>query len=133
MLRVGFVTLVATLLIGSLLYYTLHRSDMAESRHGGQQASQAAQQRAVAVSRVFASLSSAVLQVDAAKMQEFLGGPWGAEGLADAMLIDTGDRVLLRRIPPMSASRCRMPAGHPSGRKVVNGCSWMNRLPGRNG
>lgn len=99
MLRVGFVTLVATLLIGSLLYYTLHRSDMAESRHGGQQASQAAQQRAVAVSRVFASLSSAVLQVDAAKMQEFLGGPWGAEGLADAMLIDTGDRVLAATNP----------------------------------
>lgn len=99
MLRVGFVTIVATLLIGSLLYYTLHWSDMAASHQRQQEASQAAQQRAVAVSRAFASLSAAVLQVDVLKMQALLGSPSRVEGLADTMLIDTGDRVLAASNP----------------------------------
>lgn len=94
MIRVGLVTLVATLFIGSLLYYTLHRLDLADSEQREQAVSQAFQQRAGAVSRAFASLSAAVLLVDVAKMQELLGHAWGAEGLADTMLIDTGDRVL---------------------------------------
>lgn len=105
MLRAGVVTLVATLLIGSLLYYTLHRLDLADSHRVEQQASQAAQQRAVAVSRMFASFSAAVLPFDVAKMQELLGSFWRAEGLADTMVIDTGDRVLAASNPAYVGQR----------------------------
>lgn len=94
MIRVGLMTLVAILCIGSLLYYTLHRLDLADGEQRETQASQAAQQRAVAVGRAFASLSSAVLEFDVAKLQGLLDSTWRAEGLVDTMVIDTGNRVL---------------------------------------
>ncbi len=99
MIRLGLVTLVATLFIGSLLYYTLHRLDLADGEQREKQASQAAQQRAVAVGRAFASLSAAILEVDVARMQELLESAWRAEGLADTMVIDTGNRVLAASNP----------------------------------
>lgn len=99
MIRVGLATLVATLFVGSLLYYTLHRFDLADSDQRERQASQAAQQQAVAVSRAFASLSSAVLLADVSRMQALLDRSWRAEGLADTMVIDTGNRVMAASNP----------------------------------
>lgn len=93
MFRALTVSLLATVLIGGLLYYTLKRSDVVQGQQREALASQAAQQEATAVSRAFASMSAAALVVDVARVQESLVGAWPANGLADAMVIDNGNRV----------------------------------------
>ncbi|MDP3091225.1 MAG: hypothetical protein Q8N04_11130 [Nitrospira sp.] len=93
MLRALMVSLLATVLIGGLLYYTLKRSDVAQGQQREAQISQAAQQEALMVSRAFSSISAAALVVDVAKVQEALVGAWRTSGLADAMVIDNGNRV----------------------------------------
>jgi hypothetical protein len=87
------VSLLATALIGGLLYYTLKRSDVVYAQQRESQISQAAQQEAAAVSRAFASMSAVALVVDVAKVQESLVGAWRTNGLADTMVIDHGNRV----------------------------------------
>ncbi|HEX7767563.1 MAG TPA: hypothetical protein VF443_12675 [Nitrospira sp.] len=94
MLRALLVSLLATALIGGLLYYTLKRSDVVQGQEREAQASQAAQQEAVAVSRAFASMSAVALVVDVTKVQEALVGIWRTSNLADTMVIDHGNRVL---------------------------------------
>lgn len=93
MVRVFMVSFLATALIGGLLYYTLKRSDVAQGQLRDAQASQAAQQEATAVSRAFAAMSAVALVVDVARVQESLAGAWRTNGLADAMVIDNGNRV----------------------------------------
>ncbi|MDO9119053.1 MAG: hypothetical protein Q7U39_13930 [Nitrospira sp.] len=93
MLRALMVSLLATAIIGGLLYYTLKRSDVAQGQQREAQVSQAAQQEALMVSRAFSSISAAALVVDVAKVQEALAGAWRTNGLADAMVIDNGNRV----------------------------------------
>ncbi|MBX9659195.1 MAG: hypothetical protein K2X00_11560 [Nitrospiraceae bacterium] len=93
MLRALLVSLLATALIGGLLYYTLKRSDVVQGQLREAQANQAAQQEAAAVSRAFAAMSAAALVVDVARVQESLAGSWRTSGLADAMVIDHGNRV----------------------------------------
>ncbi|NOS77258.1 MAG: hypothetical protein HOP35_04880 [Nitrospira sp.] len=93
MLRALMVSLLATALIGGLLYYTLKRSDVVYAQQRESQISQAAQQEAAAVSRAFASMSAVALVVDVAKVQESLVGAWRTNGLADTMVIDHGNRV----------------------------------------
>jgi len=87
------VSLLATVLIGGMLYYTLKRSDVVQGQQREAQASQAAQQEALMVSRVFSSISAAALVVDVAKVQEVLAETWRANNLADTMVIDHGNRV----------------------------------------
>lgn len=99
MIRACLVSLCATLLIGGLLYYSFKRADLAQARQLDMQASQAAEQQAVAVSRALASLGGAVLLTDLSKMQDVLSTGWSAEGLADTMLIDTGNRVFAASNP----------------------------------
>jgi len=94
MLRALLVSLLATALIGDLLYYTLKRSDVVQGQEREVQASQAVRQEAVAVSRAFASISAVALVVDVAKVQEALVGIWRTSNLADTMVIDHGNRVL---------------------------------------
>ncbi|MCC6140173.1 MAG: hypothetical protein IT389_06100 [Nitrospira sp.] len=94
MLRALMVSLVATALIGSLLYYTLKRSDLSQGQQRDAQASQAFQQEAVAVGRAFASFSASALVVDVAKVQEALVGTWRSGHLADTIVIDHGNRVM---------------------------------------
>lgn len=93
MLRALLVSLLATALIGGMLYYTLKRSDVMQGQQREAQISQAAQQEALAVSRAFASISAAALVVDVAKVQEALVGSWRTGNLADTMVIDNGNRV----------------------------------------
>jgi len=93
MLRALLVSLLATALIGGMLYYTLKRSDVVQGQQREAQISQAAQQEALAVSRVFASISAVALVVDVAKVQEALVGSWRTGNLADTMVIDNGNRV----------------------------------------
>ena len=93
MLRALMVSLLATVLIGGLLYYALKRSDVAQGQQRDAQASHAAQQEALMVSRAFSSISAAALVVDLAKVQEALAGTWRAGNLADTMVIDHGNRV----------------------------------------
>lgn len=93
MLRALMVSLLATVLIGGMLYYTLKRSDVAQGQQRDAQASHAAQQEALMVSRAFSSISAAALVVDVAKVQEALAGTWRAGNLADTMVIDHGNRV----------------------------------------
>lgn len=93
MLRALMVSLLATVLIGGMLYYTLKRSDVAQGQQRDAQASHAAQQEALMVSRAFSSISVAALVVDVAKVQEALTGTWRAGNLADTMVIDHGNRV----------------------------------------
>lgn len=93
MLRALMVSLLATVLIGGLLYYALKRSDVAQGQQRDAQASHAAQQDALMVSRAFSSISVAALVVDVAKVQEALTGTWRAGNLADTMVIDHGNRV----------------------------------------
>ena len=93
MLRALMVSILATVLIGGLVYYALMRSDLAHEQERDSYASQAAQQEALAVSRAFATMSAVALVVDVAKVQESLAGAWRNNGLADAMVIDNGNRV----------------------------------------
>ena len=93
MFRVFMVSLLATAIIGGMLYYTLKRSDAAQEQQREAQVSQAAQQEALMVSRAFSSISAAALVVDVGKVQEALVGPWRSAQLADAMVIDSGNRV----------------------------------------
>ena len=93
MLRALMVSLLATVLIGGMLYYTLKRSDVAQGQQRDAQASQAAQQEALMVSRAFSSISAAALVVYVAKVQEALAGAWRTGNLADTMVIDHGNRV----------------------------------------
>ena len=99
MIRVCMISLCATLLIGGILYYVLKRADLAEARQLDYHASQATEQQAVAVSRAFASLSGAVLLADLSRMQEVLSAGWSADGVADTLLIDTGNRVFAASNP----------------------------------
>lgn len=94
MLRALMVSLLATALIGGMLYYTLKRSDAVQGQQREALASQALQQEAAAVSRAFASLSAVVLVVDVPKVQEALAGTWRTSSLADTIVIDHGNRVL---------------------------------------
>lgn len=82
------------------------------------QISQAAQQEAAAVSRAFAAMSAAALVVDVARVQESLAGSWRTSGLADAMVIDHGNRVFAASMPAMSDSRFRMRTGPPFVRRI---------------
>lgn len=93
MFRALMVSLLATVLIGGMLYYTLKRSDVVQGQQRAAQAGHAAQQEALMVSRVFSSISAAALVVDVAKVQEALTGSWRAGNLADTMVIDHGNRV----------------------------------------
>lgn len=94
MLRALLVSLLATALIGGMLYYTLKRSDAVQGQQREALASQALQQEAAAVSRAFASLSAVALVVDVTKVQEALAGTWRTSSLADTIVIDHGNRVL---------------------------------------
>lgn len=93
MLRALLVSFLATALIGGMLYYTFKRSDVLYGQQRDAQASQAAQQEAIAVSRAFAAMSAVALVVDVAGVQEALAGAWRTGSLADAMVIDNGNRV----------------------------------------
>ncbi len=93
MLRALMVSLLATALIGGMLYYTFKRYDVLYGQQRDVQASQAAQQEAMAVSRAFAAMSAVALVVDVAGVQESLAGAWRTGSLADAMVIDNGNRV----------------------------------------
>lgn len=93
MFRACMVSLLATAIIGGLLYYTLKRSDAAQEQQREARVSQAAQQEALMVSRAFSSISAAALVVDVAKVQEALAGAWRSSNLADTMVIDHGNRV----------------------------------------
>ena len=74
MLRALTVSLLATALIGGMLYYTFKRSDLLYSQQRDAQASLAAQQEAMAVSRAFAAMSAVALVVDVSRVQEALAG-----------------------------------------------------------
>lgn len=93
MLRALTVSLMATALIGGMLYYTFKRSDLLYSQQRDTQASLAAQQEAMAVSRAFAAMSAVALVVDVSRVQEALAGAWRTGSLTDAMVIDNGNRV----------------------------------------
>ena len=93
MLRALMVSLLATALIGGLHYYALKRSDAVQGQQRDAQAGQAAQQEALAVSRAFAAMSAVALVADVAGVQEAVAGAWRTGSLADAMVIDNGNRV----------------------------------------
>lgn len=98
--RIGMVVVAALVLIGSLLYYSVHRQDLREEVSREQRASEALQARAVAVGRMAAALSVAGVQGgDQARLQEWIGQASRVDGLADVLLISTGDHVLASSNP----------------------------------
>lgn len=94
MFRAMLVSLIATLLIGGMLYYTLKRSDVVHSQQRDRAARETAQQEALAVSRAFSSISGVALVVDVAKVQEALAEAQRTGSLADVIVMDHGNRVL---------------------------------------
>lgn len=88
------ISTLTTLVIGSMLYYTLKRHDLAHTQEFEQLAAQLSAQRAVAASQIFAAVSRSVIQSDIARVQELVDAALGTEGLIDVMIVSKDNMVL---------------------------------------
>lgn len=88
------ISLLTTLVIGSLLYYTLKRIDTAHAQAMDHVVGQAGEQKARAAGQVFAGLSRKVIQADVARVQDLVDAAAEQDGLRDAMILSR-DNVIL--------------------------------------
>jgi hypothetical protein len=90
-LAIGTVT---TLVIGSMMYYTLKRHDVAHLQDAERMAGQAAEQQAVVASQVIAAVSRSVLHSDLSRLQETVNTVQSTNGLRDVMIVNKDNMVL---------------------------------------
>jgi len=88
------ISLLTTLVIGSLLYYSLRRMDSQHAQDIGRAAVQAGEQKVRAAGQVFAGLSRRVMQTDVARVQDLVEAAAEDQGLRDAMILSR-DNVIL--------------------------------------
>lgn len=88
------ISTLTTLVIGSMLYYTLKRHDVAHAQEVEQMAGQVSEQKAIAASRVLAAASRSVIQSDMTRLSELVNTVLGTEGLRDVMIVNRDNMVL---------------------------------------
>lgn len=88
------ISLLTTLVIGSLLYYILKRIDTAHAQAMDHVVVQAGEQKARVAGQVFAGLSRKVIQADVARVQDLVDAAAEQDGLRDAMILSR-DNVIL--------------------------------------
>jgi hypothetical protein len=88
------ISTLTTLVIGSMLYYTLKRHDQAHAQELDRMAVQASEQKAIAASQVFAAFSRRMIQADPARVQDLISAGLDYEGLRDVMIISRENMVL---------------------------------------
>jgi len=88
------ISTLTTLVIGSMLYYTLKRHDMAHLQDAERMADQAAEQQAVVASQVIAAVSRSVLHSDLSRLQDTVNTVQSTNGLRDVMIVNKDNMVL---------------------------------------
>src|SRR5215207_2339271 len=88
------ISMLTTLVIGSLLYYTLKRQDVAHLQDAERMADQAVEQQAVAASQVIAAVSRSVLHSDLSRLQDTVNMVQSTAGLRDVMIVNKDNMVL---------------------------------------
>ena len=88
------ISTLTTLVIGSMLYYTLKRHDETHLQELEGMANQAAEHKAVIASQVMAAASRTILHSDLSRLQELVSTVQGIEGLRDVMIINRDNVVL---------------------------------------
>lgn len=91
------ISMLTTLVIGSLLYYTVKRHEVAQAREAAEATIRHAEQRAVAAGEVFAAASRSIILSDMSRLQELLTGTERIEGVRDAMIVSRDNTVLAAR------------------------------------
>ncbi len=87
------ISTVTTLIIGSVLYYTLNRHDRLHAQTLEQAAQEAGKQQALAAGRVLGALSRHVIQ-DVGRLQELVNTGLDSENLRDFLLVSRDNVVL---------------------------------------
>lgn len=87
------ISTLTTVVIGSLLYYTLKRHELIHAQALEQMAVEARTQQAMAAGHVVGALSRHVLQ-DVARLQELVDTGLDSEGLTDFMIVSRDNVVL---------------------------------------
>jgi hypothetical protein len=88
------ISTLTTLVIGSMLYYTLKRHDETHLQELEGMATQAAEHKAVIASQVIAAASRTLLHSDLSRLQELVNTVQGIEGLRDVMIVNKDNMVL---------------------------------------
>ena len=93
------ISVLTTLVIGSMLYYTLKRHDVAHAQEVEQLAGQVSEQKALAASQIFAALSRQVIQTDPARIQDLVGTGFEGGGPQEVMVVSRDNMVLAAKNP----------------------------------
>ncbi|ALA59639.1 hypothetical protein [Nitrospira moscoviensis] len=93
------ISTLTTLLIGSMLYYTLKRHDLARVQEVAQATERAGEEHAIAAGRIFAAASRSVMLADVARLQDVVTSLQRLDGLRDAMIVNRDNTVLAARNP----------------------------------
>lgn len=88
------ISALTTLVIGSMLYYTLKRHDLSFAQEMERAAAQAGEQKAIAAGQVFAGLSRRAIQTDVARVQDLVDAGAEQEGLRDLMILSRDNMIL---------------------------------------
>ena len=88
------ISVLTTLLIGSMLYYTLKRHDVAHAQEVELFAGQVSEQKALAASQIFAALSRQVIQTDPVRIQDLVGTGFEGEEPREVMVVSRDNIVL---------------------------------------
>jgi len=88
------ISTVTTLVIGSMVYYTLKRHDLAHLQDAERMADQAAEQQAVVASQVIAAVGRSVLHSDLSRLQDIVNTVQSTNGLRDVMIVNKDNMVL---------------------------------------
>jgi hypothetical protein len=99
------ISLLTTLVIGSMLYYTLKRHDVARAQDLDQAAGQALDQRAVAAGRALAAVGRFVMEADVGRMPELVEAALRSGDLVDMLIVNRDDVVLAAKNPAQVGQR----------------------------
>jgi hypothetical protein len=87
-------TVVMTIMMGGMVHYTLKKQEEGRVTQLIAQAQEAGDQKAIAVSRVFASLGGGLVQTDLFRIQEMLQTGFLQDGLIDAVVLDPDNMIV---------------------------------------
>lgn len=93
------ISTLTTLVIGSMLYYTLKRHDLAHVQEMAQATERADEAQAVSAGRIVTAASRSVMLADMSRLQDVVSSLQRYDGLRDAMIVNRDNTVLAARNP----------------------------------
>lgn len=99
------ISILTTLVIGGMLYYTFKRHDVMHAQGMEQMAAQSSEQKAIAAGRIFAAVSRSVIQSDLSRVQVLVESALRTEGLRDVMIVNKDNIVLAAKNPGQIGQR----------------------------